>query len=57
MLTQILLEIIYRKWYRKLNNLVTLVKNMSLDEGLNGKIEKSAADGNQNQVAVPEIRQ
>ena len=33
--------------------MVTLVKNMSLDEGLNGKIEKSAADGNQNQVAVP----
>ena len=36
-----------------MDNLVNLVKNMSLDEGLNFNLEETAADGNQNQSAVP----
>ena len=52
-LTQILLEISNIKYYRKLDNLVNLVKIMSLDEGLNVNLEETAADGIQNQIAVP----
>ena len=51
-LTQILLEISDIKYCRKLDNLVNLVKNMSLDEGLNVNLEETAADGIQNQIAV-----
>ena len=53
MLTQILLEISNIRQYRKLDNLVNLMKNMSLDEGLNVNLEETADDGNQNQSAIP----
>ena len=49
MLTEILLEISNRK----LDNLVIIVKSISLDKGLNVKLEESPADGNQNHIAVP----
>ena len=40
-----------------MDNLVNLVKNMSLDEGLNVNLEETAANGNQNQITFQEISQ
>ena len=52
MLTQIQLEISNIKHHRKLNNLINIVKNTSLDEGLNFNIEEAPSDESQNQSAV-----
>ena len=35
-----------------LDNLINIVKNISLDKGLNVNLEEDVADGNQNQIAA-----